>query len=85
MHARGRRLRTRTRTGRFDKETITKAMRETFQRDGYLVMPSVFDSDEVRSMAAERRTLYWSSSLILRCAMTVKAAGAIYGGTRQSG
>ena len=53
MHARGRRLRTRTRTGRFDRVTITKAMRESFQRDGYLVMPSVFDSDEVRSMAEE--------------------------------
>ena len=32
---------------------ITEAMRESFQRDGYLVMPSVFDSDEVRSMAVE--------------------------------
>ena len=28
-------------------------MLEAFQRDGYLVMPSVFDSDEVRRMGEE--------------------------------
>ena len=37
----------------FSKVTVTKAMREAFQRDGFLVMPSVFDSNEVKRMGEE--------------------------------
>lgn len=33
--------------------TVTRAMREAFERDGYLIMPSVFHSDEVQRMAEE--------------------------------